>query len=214
MTKAEVAAVIKMVVASYPNYDKFRDRTEVENTVNLWAVMFSDDSRDIVTLAVKRHIATNKWPPSIAEIREIIAQIQHPELVPPDTAWSAVADLLYSEGEYFSGDLYKRLPPLVARVVETIGWRTLWEMGRGYTNKPGMNRVAFLQLYTPAYERAKRDAMLPAGIAEESAAAQRSLNNPSIQMLEAATQSRREKERVYDDIDRRGLFALPEGEGA
>lgn len=214
MTKAEVAAVMKLVVASYPNYDKFRDRAEVQNTVNAWAVMFSDDSRDIVTLAVKRHIATNKWPPSIAEIREIITQIMHPEIVPPDVAWNAVSDLMYAEGEYYSGDLYKRLPPLVARTVETIGWHTLWNMHRGFGSKPGMDRVAFLQQYNPAYERAKSEAMLPTGIANETTAAQNALDNPAAKMLESAAQSRREKERFYEDFGRRGMFALPEGEGA
>ena len=136
MTRAEVAAILKLVIASYPNYDKFRDKTEVASTVNLWAVMFVDDDRDIVTLAVKKHIATNKWPPSIAEIREIIAQIQHPELLPPDVAWSAVADLMYSEGEYFSGNLHRILPELVARTVEIIGWHTLWQLHREIGTKP------------------------------------------------------------------------------
>ena len=214
MTKAEVAAVLKLVVASYPNYDKFRDKNEVANTVNLWAVMFADDDRDIVTLAVKRHIAASKWPPSIAEIREIIVQIQHPELLPPDMAWSTVADLMYSEGEYFSGDLNRRLPPLVARTVEVIGWHTLWQLHRGIGNKPGMDRVAFMQQYTPAYERTRSEAMMPAGIAGETATAQSALNNPTQKMLEANTNSRREKERIYNDFDESIFLALPEGKGA
>lgn len=214
MTKAEVAAVLKLVVASYPNYDKFRDKNEVASTVNLWAVMFADDDRDIVTLAVKKHIATNKWPPSIAEIREIIAQIQHPELLPPDVAWSAVADLMYSEGEHFSGNLHRLLPELVARTVEIIGWHTLWQLHRGIGTKPGMDRVAFMQQYTPAFERAKGEAMTPAGIAGETVAAQNALNNPTQKMLEANTERRREKERIYNEFDESIFLALPEGKGA
>ena len=47
--------------------------------------------------------------------------------------------------------------PLIARTVETIGWGNLWEMHRAYCvgGKPGMDRVAFMQQYTPMYEREK-----------------------------------------------------------
>lgn len=216
MTRAEVAAILKLVVASYPNYDKFRDKTEVANTVNLWAVMFADDDRDMVTLAVKKHIATNKWPPSIAEIREIIAQIQHPELIPPDVAWSAVSDLMYAEGQFYDGDLYRRLPPLIARTVETIGYHTLWEMRRGHYggSKAGMDRVTFIQQYTPAYERARSEAMTPAAINSEMAASRNALNSPAQKMLADVRRDRKEKERFYNELDEKAFLALPEGKGA
>ena len=130
MTKADAARLVAIVVTAYPNFDKFKDAKAIEATVNLWAMMFEQDESGIVALAVKKHIATNKWPPSVAEVREIMLEIQHPELIEPDKAWLAVSDLMYSAGQFNHGDLSHQLPPLVARAVESIGWTSLWEMHR------------------------------------------------------------------------------------
>ena len=146
MTKADAARLVAIVVTAYPNFDKFKDAKAIEATVNLWAMMFEQDESGIVALAVKKHIATSKWPPSVAEVREIMLEIQHPELIEPDKAWLAVSDLMYSAGQFNHGDLSRQLPPLVARAVESIGWTSLWEMHRSayIGGKPGMDRVAFM----------------------------------------------------------------------
>lgn len=62
MTKADAARLVAIVVTAYPNFDKFKDAKAIEATVNLWAMMFEQDESGIVALAVKKHIATNKWP--------------------------------------------------------------------------------------------------------------------------------------------------------
>ena len=169
MTKADAARLVAIVVTAYPNFDKFKDAKAIEATVNLWAMMFEQDESGIVALAVKKHIATNKWPPSVAEVREIMLEIQHPELIEPDKAWLAVSDLMYSAGQFNHGDLSRQLPPLVARAVESIGWTSLWEMHRSayIGGKPGMDRVAFMQQYTPMYEREKSRSMTPAQLTEK-----------------------------------------------
>ena len=86
MTKADAAKLVAIVVTAYPNYDKFRDEAAVTATVNLWATIFQADDGRIVALALNKHIATSKWPPSVAEIRELMLEIQHPELIPPEQA--------------------------------------------------------------------------------------------------------------------------------
>ena len=199
MTKADAAKLVAIVVTAYPNYDKFRDAAEVEATVNLWATMFHEDPGGIVGLAVRKHIATNKWPPSVAEIRELMLETQHPELIPPDQAWAAVSDLLYSVGEYNHGDLNSQLPPLIARAVEVIGWGNLWEMHCSYARggKPGLDRVAFLDQYRPMYEREKVRAMTPPAITSGIGTALAALPDGSQKLLADREAGRREKEEEY-----------------
>ena len=148
MTKADAAKLVAVVVTAYPNYDKFRSSEAVQATVNLWAMMFSDDDGALVALAVKKHIATNKWPPSVAEIRETMLDMTAPDLIPPDKAWQAVADSFEIVGEYQRKDYREILPPMIAKAVDAIGWRSLWQMHRAawVGEKPGMDRVAFLQV--------------------------------------------------------------------
>ena len=207
MTKKDAAQLVAIVVTAYPNYDKFRDADSVKATVSLWAMMFEDVDAPLVALAVKKHIATSKWPPSVAELREILLEIAHPDLIAPDQAWLAVSDLLYSEGEFNHGDLKQQLPPLVARAVESIGWNNLWEMHRGHWGggKPGMDRVAFMQQYTPMYEREKSRSMTPAQLTEKIDNAAGSLPDKGQRLIEYRESERRRKEQEMEAITRGAL---------
>lgn len=156
-----------IIVLAYPNYDKFKDDKQVKATVDLWATMFSEDDAGIVGLAVRKHIATNKWPPSVAELREIMVEMTAPDLIPPDKAWLAVSDFISTNGEY-GGDTAatKVLPPLIARVICSIGYHNLYEMNCGSYrgSKPGMARTAFMSIYEPLYNRERIRAMTPVSV--------------------------------------------------
>lgn len=203
MTKADAAKLVAIVVTAYPNYDKFKDEAAVTATVSLWATMFQADDGRIVALALNKHIATSKWPPSVAEIRELMLEIQHPELITPERAWLAVGDLLYTTGEHNYGDLYRQLPPLVARAVEAIGWGNLYEMHRSYCRggKPGMDRVAFMDIYKPMYEREKQRAMTPQNLTAQIDAVAASLPDKGQHLLTDREQDRRGKEEQYRRLE-------------
>ena len=196
MTKADAAKLAAVIVTAYPNYDKFKSPKEVENYVNLLAMMFEADSGAAVGLAVKKHIATSKWPPSIAEIRELMLETTHPEIVPPDLAWAAVSDLIFTLRRSQWDEAKKRLPALVARAVEIIGWTNLYDMHKGenIATKPGMDRVAFMGQYVAMYDRAKTDAMTPQPIAANISGKQAALPDTSYRMIESAEAARRQKE--------------------
>ena len=202
MTRAESAKLVLLLVSAYPNYDKFKDDQAIIDTTDLWAMMFENDPGAVVGLALKKHMAISKWPPSVAELRELMLEIQHPELIPPDKAWLAVSDLIYTEGQFNHGDLYKQLPPLVARAVESIGWGNLWEMHRSYCagGKPGMDRVAFIQQYTPMFEREKQRAMTPTALTEQIDRAAASSPDNSRGLLEARETKRREQKDMLDQL--------------
>ena len=162
MTRADTAKLIAIIVMAYPNFDKFKDDEHVKGVVNMWATMFSEDDPGLVGLAVKKHISTSKWPPSVAEIREIMLEIQRPDLIPPDLAWAAVEDLMTTQGEFNHGDLHRQLPEMIARAVENCGgYSALYHMRRDMYRggRAGMDRVAFMNIYTPMYEREKGRAM-------------------------------------------------------
>ena len=202
MTKADAAKLVAIVVTAYPNYDKFRDEAAVTATVSLWASMFQSDDGRIVALALNKHIATSKWPPSVAEIRELMLELMHPDLIEPDRAWLAVSDLLYTTGEHNYGDLYLQLPPLAARAVEAIGYYNLYEMHRSCYRggKPGMDRVAFMDIYKPMYEREKQRAMTPEGLTSQIDAVASAIPDKGQHLLADREQARREHDDTMNRI--------------
>lgn len=202
MTKADAAKLVAIVVTAYPNYDKFKDEAAVTATVSLWASMFQSDDGRIVALALNKHIATNKWPPSVAEIRELMLELIRPDLIEPDRAWLAVSDLLYTTGENNHGDLHLQLPPLAARAVETIGYYNLYEMHRSCYRggKPGMDRVAFMDIYKPMYEREKQRAMTPEGLTSQIDAVAAAIPDKGQHLLTDREQARREHDDTMNRI--------------
>ena len=208
MTKNELLDIVTVIVMSYP--DRFKEEN-IPGMVTAWYAFFKDDDKSAVELAVTKHIASNKWPPSIAEIRESMAEILHPELIPPDIAWMAVMDVMHTTGESSWGR--PTFPPLIERVVETIGWHTLWELHRGsYAgNKDGMDKVAFMDLYKPAYEREIQAASLPAALSAAISKV-RQLCPAADAFLSEAQDLRRKEEKQWERILRCGHenFGAPE----
>lgn len=198
MTRSDAAKLMGIIVLAYPNYDKFKDEKQVKATVNLWATMFSEDDTDIVGLAVKKHIATNKWPPSVAELRELMLEMTAPDLIAPDQAWLAVSDYIKLHGEctYGGEGEDESLPPLVRRAVESIGYHNLYEMNCGSCrgSKPGMARTAFMNLYEQLYERERNRAMTPGCVTQQIDKVARRLSTGERAKLEDIHQRRMKKE--------------------
>lgn len=201
MTETETLRLVTIIVMSYPSNDKFKDETTLNGMVAVWKTIFKDDDAHLVEMAVQKHISVNKWPPSISEIREQMVNLTRPDIVPPDVAWSMVSDVLYAESEYGHFDIYKTFPEAIARVVETIGWSKLCDLhyNRYGRNADGMDRVAFMDLYKPAYAREREQAMLPERIRQVCEKKQKEVAGETLQMIEAAQNKRREREEYYAD---------------
>ena len=202
MTEQETINIVTLIVMSYPSSDKFKDDTSLKGMVAVWKTIFKDDDVRLVEMAVQKHISVNKWPPSIAEVREQMVNLTRPDIVPPDIAWSMVSDVLYAKGEYSSFDLYATFPEAIARVIETIGWSNLYSLhcNRYGKNADGMDRVAFMDLYKPVYAREREQAMLPERIRQVCDKKQKEVAGETLQMIEAAQYERREREDYYAGI--------------
>lgn len=203
MTEKETIKVVTLIVMSYPSNDKFKDDTTLNGMVAVWKNIFKDDNANLVEMAVQKHISVNKWPPSIAEIREQMVNIIRPDIIPPDIAWTAVSDLLYTEGEYSTANIYSVLPASIARVVETIGWRELYNMNCGTTrgSYEGMARVAFMDLYKPVYERERENAMLPDRIRSACDRKRAEMGGSALNMINQAHAKREEQKRLIEGIE-------------
>lgn len=176
----QAAKLVRLCITSYPNSDNYLSAKAVTNCVNLWANYFADDDWRIVALAVGKHIALSKWPPSIADIRERMVEITRPDLIPPDEAWTLVSQWFHNTGEY--GDDSERVfPPIIAETIAACGGKsTLWNLFRqqyGYSGKAGLDRLTFIQLYESRYQRERQRAMIPYGLQSKIDEAQVVLGN-------------------------------------
>ena len=127
MDKRETLKIMAVMRAAYPGY--YRDITpaDAEAAVNLWQTMLADRPYELVAKAVKLLIATCKFPPTIAEVNEAIAELTEPKTMTGQEAWTLVYKAVCNSA-YESRAEFDRLPEDVRRVVGSPNMLREWAM--------------------------------------------------------------------------------------
>lgn len=201
MNEKETIKILATIAASYPSVERLNE-TAIQGMAKVWARMFRDDDAKLVGLAVGEHIATSKFPPSVAEIRERLMKLQRPDILTPEDAWSAVQNVMYVDGEFCSTNR-KLLPTLVRQALNQIGWASLFDKYMR-NNDP---RTKFLDAYMPLYRRERDRAMLPPSLAADGEQIRRLTGADVYKGLDELDQLRQNKNEMY-----RSLFPEMYGE--
>lgn len=119
MTRKGTAQLLMLLSASYP---RFAFRAD-EETVNIWHGMLEDLPDEVVAVATKRMIATLKFPPTIADIREAVASaVQDAKgSVSAGDAWDKVIKAVHRYGYYRPDQAREALGDEIWHAVEMIG---------------------------------------------------------------------------------------------
>lgn len=129
MTKKETIAIMALLKASYPRYYSDMDAEDIENVINLWYTMLKDYDGKIVGQAVKSVIATNKYPPTVAEVLEKIKLITGKEEMTEMEAWSYISKAV-SNSTYHALEEWEKLPEQLQKAVSPDLLRS-WAMIEG-----------------------------------------------------------------------------------
>ena len=129
MTREETKAILSVLKAAYPYFYKDKDKQELTDALNLWSMMFVDESAKLVTEAVKTLLNTLKFPPTIADVKEKIALITQPKAITELEAWVMVRKAI---GDYSPYDLernaktFNSLPSSVQKIIGSSSQLREW----------------------------------------------------------------------------------------
>lgn len=143
MTQAETLAIMAALKAAYPAYYRDMKRTEAESIVALWTEMFKDEPAELVTAAVKAHIASDEkgFPPHIGAIKTAVMKLKRPQEITEFEAWALVskaistASISPSSRVFRDGELDRRtsaernfdeLPETIQRLVGSPAQLAEW----------------------------------------------------------------------------------------
>lgn len=70
MNKQDTENVLNIVNVAYPQYLKHMTPIERKTQLSVWYDLLRNYAKEDVVVAVRKHIEINKYPPSIADIRE------------------------------------------------------------------------------------------------------------------------------------------------
>lgn len=127
MDKTETAKIMAILRAAYPGYYRNTSAADAKTAVNLWHMMLGHHPFRLVEVAVHSHIATNKWPPTMAEINAEIARLTQPDEMTEMEAWNLVTKALSNSG-YESKKEFEALPGPIQRVLGSPATLREWAM--------------------------------------------------------------------------------------
>ncbi len=150
----ETTRILAVVAAAYPRFGI--DSSGI--TLSVWYSMLGDLPYQTVQAAAQRHILENPFPPSIADIRKLAAELQTPpdELVDASDAWGQVLRAIRMYGIYRPQEALDSMAPDVAAVVKAMGWEEIC-----LSDRPDVVRGQFLKLYERKTAATQKEKLLP-----------------------------------------------------
>ena len=125
MQKKELIAVLERLEEYYRNFYSGTDR---ERVLNAWYPMFRDDPADEVNRAVIAYICTEKFPPTVAGIKTIMAENRMAGQMTEMQAWGKIREAVdKADNRTEAAKAYLGLPPILQKIVgnpsQLISWQ-------------------------------------------------------------------------------------------
>ncbi|EDU35714.1 hypothetical protein CLOSPO_01879 [Clostridium sporogenes ATCC 15579] len=164
MNKEQTIKILSIIKAAYPQWARDLKVNDAQMMVTLWNDMLQDYEYNLVQIAIKKVIATNKFPPSVSEVIESINYIKtggQAEMTEIE-AWGLVRRAIKNSA-YHAEEEFNKLP---SRIQEAIGSHNIlhnWsqESINGIETVIGSN---FMRSYKQTVIRKKEEKQLPQSI--------------------------------------------------
>lgn len=155
MTKKEFSVFVAALKTFYPREQLLPN----QQAMGLWFQMLGDIPYQVAEAALQKWVATNKFSPTIADIREIASSIQHGDLPEWGDAWQNVREAVQRYGWYRHEEAMASLDDLTRECVKRIGFERLC-----HSEEPELERANFRMIFETLAKRRKTQEQLPTGL--------------------------------------------------
>ena len=138
MEREEFKILVKGMKAVYAQPTFIPD----QDAFNVWYGLMKDLEYQVCNAAIQKWMLTNKFPPTIAEIRELATEIQCGKLPDWGEAWEETCKAIRRYGFYRPKEGIESLSPITRETVNRLGWSNLC-----LSENPTADRSNFRQCY-------------------------------------------------------------------
>lgn len=142
MNREETKKILAIIVANFQRFEVSKP------VVDLWAYSLSDREYRVCEVAVMRYIQTNKWPPTIADIRASIVDTTMPTGKTSGEAWGDVMRAIKHFGQYEVEAAMNSFDPITRSIVKRLGFVEICN-----SVKIGVDRGQFMKAYDAEYSK-------------------------------------------------------------
>lgn len=158
MTKQEFGRLVAVIRGVYRD-DKFLANSE---SAQVWYQLLKDIDYERAKAAVVKHSLTSRWTPTIAELREQIADIQA-DISDWSDGWQEVLTAVRRFGYMNESEAMEWMSPMTREVTKRLGWKQICESG---TDGLTALRANFRMIYEQKQNDIKTEMQLPSGFSE------------------------------------------------
>lgn len=156
MTAQETLKIMSLIKTAYP---KFGNGVDSKSVARLWHEMLNDLEYGRVQVALKRWIATEKWPPSIAEIRSMASESTSGAVGDWTEGWSQVTTAIRKYGYLSESDALNSMDDVTRDCVKAIGWQNICQ-----STEIGVERGHFRTMYEQRKNSIRKAEAIPAAL--------------------------------------------------
>lgn len=155
MSKKEFSLFVMALKTYYPREKLLPN----EQAIELWYRQLQDIPYNIAEAALNKWVATNKWPPTIAEIREMAVTVKHGEIPDWGNGWEQVLKAIRHFGMYREAEAMASLDSITKQCVERLGFRNIC-----LSENISADRANFRIIYEQLQERKMKEQQIPVAL--------------------------------------------------
>ena len=153
MTFKEFGQLADAIKTYFPKDNMLPTDTAME----LWYDMLKDMDYKSAYIGLKNHVATSRFPPTIADIRNGTV-ISQPNELNEAEAWSLVSKAIRNSG-YNSAEEFAKLPPLVQKAVGLPSQLRTWALDENFNEQLASSN--FMKCYRNELARQREFQKMP-----------------------------------------------------
>lgn len=123
-----------------------------QQAMELWFRQLQDIPYPVAEASLNKWVATNKWSPSIAELREMAASVQHGDIPDWGDAWEVVLRCISKYGSYRESEALASMDEMTRTAVKRLGFRNIC-MSENIT----ADRANFRMIYEQLAQRKQKE---------------------------------------------------------
>lgn len=161
MTKSEFMKLASAIKTYFPRFETLPNAEALE----LWFNELKDLPYQIAVTALRKYVNTpgNRFPPTIADFREMAAQMIDNDLVPDWAAgWAQVMRAIGTYGMWNPDAAIESMDAITRECVKRLGWKELC-----MSENPTADRANFRMIYEQVQRKKVEAAALPAGLKKD-----------------------------------------------
>lgn len=136
MTKQEFMKIAMAIKTYYPKDDLMPSKEALQ----LWYDALKDLTYEQLNTALRRHVATSKWSPSIAELREQCVELEVP-IADWGVAYEELQRAIRNWGWSREAEAMESMSKLTRETVKRLGYQTLCESQDGMADRANFRNI-------------------------------------------------------------------------